>query len=245
MAGRPIRVGGETLLPPALERRRPRRLRIAGFPVREPAITIFRRERSVDSLEQLLEESVALHGHKCPGQVLGVRLAMEGCRAVDVTDPKGSKKLIVYVEIDRCATDAIQSATGCKLGKRTLKYLDYGKLAATFLNTETSRAVRVVARDDSREKVNAYAPEATNKAEAQLQAYTVMPVEELFTFQEVKVKLSEEDAPGRPKKRVFCQQCGEGINDKREVDLNGQIHCRSCAYGGYYQPVETAAAAGR
>ena len=199
----------------------------------------------MDSLEQLLEESVALHGHKCPGQVLGVRLAMEGCRAVDALDPKGSKKLIVYVEIDRCATDAIQSVTGCKLGRRTLKYVDYGKVAATFLNTETGRSVRVVARDDSREKVSDYAPEIANKSEAQLQAYMVMPVEELFTFQEVQVTLSEEDVPGRPKKRVFCQQCGEGINDKREVDLNGKILCRPCAHGGYYRPVETEAAVSR
>ena len=170
---------------------------------------------------------------------------MEGCRAVDALDPKGSKKLIVYVEIDRCATDAIQSVTGCKLGRRTLKYVDYGKVAATFLNTEPSRSVRVVARDDSREKVSGYAPEIANKSEAQLQAYMVMPMEELFTFQEVQVTLSEEDVPGRPKKRVFCQQCGEGINDKREVDLNGKILCRPCAHGGYYRPVETETAVSR
>ena len=109
------------------------------------------------AFEELLEESVAFHGHLCPGQVLGVRMALLGCSLVDVDNPTASKRLIVYVEIDRCATDAIQSVTGCKLGKRTLKYVDYGKMAATFLDTETGRAVRIVARDDSRERAWAYA----------------------------------------------------------------------------------------
>ena len=209
-----------------------------------PAITVLERG-NMDSFEKLLEESVALHGHKCPGQVLGVRLAMVGCQAVDVPDPKNTKKLITYVEVDRCATDAIQSVTGCKLGKRTLKYLDYGKLAATFLNTDTGRAVRVVARDDSREKAYAYVPDASSKAEAQLQAYMVMPEEELFTFQEVAVDLPEEDRPGSPKGRVACHQCGEGINDRREVERDGLLYCRACAYGTYYRPVEKAATAER
>ena len=116
--------------------------------------------------QELLDESVELHGHLCPGQVLGVRLAMAGCQLVGIDDPKSTKSLIVFVEIDRCATDAIQSVTGCKLGKRTLKYLDYGKMAATFYNTRDDRAVRVVARDDSRERAKAYAATGANDREA-------------------------------------------------------------------------------
>ena len=187
------------------------------------------------AFEELLEESVAFHGHLCPGQVLGVRMALLGCRLVDVDNPKVSKRLIVYVEIDRCATDAIQSVTGCKLGKRTLKYVDYGKMAATFLNTKTGHAVRVVARDDSRERAWGYAPVGLSKKEAQLQAYKAMPDEELFLTGYVRLQLSEEDAPGHPVSRVTCDSCGEGINDKREAERDGRKLCRACAFGAYYK----------
>jgi formylmethanofuran dehydrogenase subunit E len=194
----------------------------------------------METFETLLESSLSLHGHLCPGQVIGVRMAMTGCRHVAVNDPKGTKKLIVYVEVDRCATDAIQSVTGCKLGKRTLKYVDYGKMAATFLNTETGTAVRVLARDDARERAWAYASPNISKKEAQLQAYKVMPEEELFVVTPVRLTLAEEDLPGHPVSRVTCQGCGEGVNDRREVESGGRTLCRACAFGAYYQalPVE-------
>src|SRR5574341_868229 len=102
------------------------------------------------SFNVLLKESSSVHGHFCAGQVLGVRMAMVGCREVAIDEPKRCKKLLVYAEMDRCATDAIQAVTGCSLGKRTLKFLDYGKMAATFVNTDTGRAIRVLARDDAR-----------------------------------------------------------------------------------------------
>jgi formylmethanofuran dehydrogenase subunit E len=108
-------------------------------------------------LQELLDESVRLHGHLCPGQVLGVRMAMLGLNEIGIADPKGTdrKNLIVFVEMDRCATDAIQSVTGCSLGHRTMKFLDYGKMAATFLNLKTQKAARIVAREESREKAAA------------------------------------------------------------------------------------------
>src|SRR5215475_13631964 len=96
------------------------------------------------SFDELFNESSTIHRHSCAGQVLGVRMAMLGCREVGIDEPKGCKKLVVYVETDRCATDAVQAVTGCSLGKRTLKFLDYGKMAATFVNTETEQAVRVL-----------------------------------------------------------------------------------------------------
>src|SRR3990172_1589897 len=96
------------------------------------------------SLEELLQESTSAHGHHCAGQVLGVRMAMVGCREIDIDEPRGCKKIMVYVEMDRCATDAMQAVTGCSLGKRTLKFLDYGKMAATFVNLETRQAIRVL-----------------------------------------------------------------------------------------------------
>ncbi len=188
----------------------------------------------MDELGKLLEESVASHGHLCPGQVLGVRMAMVGSREVGIEDPRSSRDLIVYVEIDRCATDAIQSVTGCKLGKRTLKYLDYGKMAATFYNVRENVAVRVLARDDSRDKAKHYgSPEATKK-EAQTQAYMEMDDEDLFVITPVRLHLRMEDLPGHPLSRVMCEQCGEGINDQREVIIAGQTICKPCASGAYY-----------
>ena len=189
----------------------------------------------MESFEQLLEEATSFHGHKCPGQVLGVRLAMLGCQKLGIQDPKAFRDLIVYVEIDRCATDAIQTVTGCKLGKRTLKHMDYGKMAATFLDISTGRAIRILARDDSRDMVWAYAPQGTSKKDAQVAAYKLMPEEELFVVTPVTVNVPEEDLPGHSRNRKTCSHCGEGINDHREIVRKGQVVCRACAYGAYYQ----------
>lgn len=191
-------------------------------------------------LRELLDLSVEHHGHLCPGQVLGVRMAMAGCRHVGIDEPKSTKDLIVYVEIDRCATDAIQSVTGCKLGKRTLKFLDYGKMAATFYNIREDKAVRVLARDDARERAKGYAaPEATGK-EAQTQAYMAMEDLDLFVFTPVQLRLRQEDLPGHPLSRVACDDCGEGVNDRREVTVAGRTICKACANGTYYLPTESA-----
>jgi len=150
------------------------------------------------SMEVLLEESVAAHGHLCPGQVLGVRMAMLGCREVGIDEPAASRDLLAYVEIDRCAADAIQSDTGCKLGKRTLKYYDYGKVAGTFVNTRTGKAFRVVATEDSRAAARQYAPTGLDKKAAQLSAYKVMPDDVLFDTMAVRVDVPAADLPGHP-----------------------------------------------
>jgi len=190
----------------------------------------------MEDLEELISQSVALHGGRpCPGQVLGVRMAMAGCREVGLDEPKKTKQLIVYVEIDRCAADAIQAVTGCKLGKRTLKHVDYGKMAATFVNTATGQATRVAAREAARQNARRYAPEAADSHAAQLQAYRVMPDEELLTITPVLVAIAPNDLPGPPLSRVTCQTCGEGINDSREVHRRGRVLCRACAGRGYYR----------
>jgi formylmethanofuran dehydrogenase subunit E len=189
-----------------------------------------------DKLEELLAESTALHGHICPGQVLGVRMAMRGCQELGIEKPKEeAKRLVVYVEIDRCATDAIQTVTGCKLGKRTMKYVDYGKLAATFIDLPTGKAVRLAAREEIREKAAAYRHQRWTKHEAEVAAYKVMPDEELFHIEHVLVEVPIEDLPGPPLRRVICDQCGEGINDSREITVAGRTLCRPCAYGGYFR----------
>lgn len=190
----------------------------------------------METLEELLERAEHSHGHMCAGQVLGVRMAMLGCKAIGVEEPRGAdrKSLIVFVEIDRCAADAIHTVTGCRLGKRTLKYHDYGKLAATFLNTKTGEAIRVVALDSSRDAADHSFPEIENRYERQLRAYKSLPDEELFKTERVAVNLPTQDRPGRPVSRVSCAQCGEGVNDCREVVREGRALCRACAGEAYY-----------
>ncbi|MEK6286076.1 MAG: FmdE family protein [Acidobacteriota bacterium] len=190
----------------------------------------------MESLDELLQRAEQSHGHMCAGQVLGVRMAMLGCRAVGIEDPRGAdrKNLIVFVEIDRCAADAVNTVTGCRLGKRTLKFFDYGKLASTFLNVKTGEAVRVVALDSSREAADCAFPEIENKYQRQLRAYKLLPDEELFKLESVRVSLPPQDQPGRPVSRVLCDECGEGINDRREVLHDGRTICRACAGEAYY-----------
>jgi formylmethanofuran dehydrogenase subunit E len=196
-----------------------------------------------ETLDELLEECGRLHGHLCAGQLLGVRMALLGCRRIGLEDPRGvdRKKLIVWVEIDRCMADAVSAVTGARLGKRSLKYFDYGKVAATFLNTETGEAVRVVALDSSRSLADERYPQVENKKERQFRAYREASDGELFKVEPVRVDYGETDAPGRPRSRVTCAECGEGINDGRELKgTNGALLCRPCAAGGYYRSLDPA-----
>jgi formylmethanofuran dehydrogenase subunit E len=186
--------------------------------------------------EELLAGSVIVHGHLCAGQVLGVRMSMLGLREIGVIDPKGKdrKNIIVFVEMDRCAADAVQSVTGCSLGRRTMRFFDYGKMAATFMNLNTGNAVRVIAREDSRQKAKDHFPEIENKYTAQLEAYKSMPDEDLFNVMAVSVTIPPQDMPGRPLRRVPCDVCGEHVQDMREVYQDGRILCVPCAGVGYY-----------
>jgi formylmethanofuran dehydrogenase subunit E len=185
------------------------------------------------SFEELLKESSTIHGHQCAGQVLGVRMAMVGCREVGIDEPKGCKKLVVYVEMDRCATDAVQAVTGCSLGKRTLKFLDYGKMAATFINTETQQAVRVLAKDGAREQAPRYALDITNRRDAQKQAYRIMPEDILFSIKPVALRVPLQEMPGYRGERVPCAACGEEINFHREIQSGGSTLCIPCARGAF------------
>ncbi len=187
--------------------------------------------------EELLAESARTHGHICAGQVLGIRMALLGMRLLGLRDPKGKdrKKFLIYVEIDRCATDAIQSVTGASLGKRSLKFVDYGIMAATFVNLETGKAFRVIAREEARELSKRYCPHIADKYKRQLEAYKLMPDEELFEVLEVEVRPSDFDLPGRPRRRVQCARCGAWVQDGRDVEKQGEILCRACAFGGYFR----------
>ena len=195
----------------------------------------------MESIETLLEECERLHGHMCAGQLLGTRMALLGCHSIGIDDPRGAdrKKLIVWVEIDRCMTDAISAVTGVRLGKRSLKYVDYGKVAATFLNTENKRAVRIVALEAARALADERYPEIENKRQRQFKAYSEATDDELFKTELVEVELSDFDVPGSPRSRVTCVVCGEGVNDGREIlDASGDALCRGCHRGTYYSKLD-------
>jgi formylmethanofuran dehydrogenase subunit E len=192
----------------------------------------------VQSLNEILVDCERLHGHMCAGQLLGARMALLGCRLIGVDDPRGMdrKKVIVWVEIDRCMADAVGAVTGVRLGKRTLKYVDYGKVAATFLNTETNKAVRVVALESSRALADQRFESIANKRERQFRAYSEATDPELFKIEDVALELDVMDAPGSPRSRVICAVCSEGVNDGREVmRADGKVVCRGCDRGVYYQ----------
>jgi formylmethanofuran dehydrogenase subunit E len=168
---------------------------------------------------------------RCAGHILGLRLALHGLRLLGIADPLGAdrKRLVTYVEIDRCASDAISLVTGCQLGKRALKFRDFGKMAATFVDLATGRAVRVLAKESAREL-------GATKAEQAI-AYREAPDELLFEHAWVRVEIPEEDLPGRRSGRVVCEACGEHINFRREVLLHGRTLCKSCAGQSYYRPL--------
>jgi formylmethanofuran dehydrogenase subunit E len=191
------------------------------------------------NLEDCLERAKQFHGSLCAGTIVGTRMAILGLEAVGIDDPKGKdrKNLIVFVETDRCAADAILAVTGCHPGKRTMKILDYGKTAATFLNLKTGKAVRIVVKNKDGDKV--YTREMIEK-EPHGEAYAMQPVENLFDIMEVIVPLKPEDMPGKLLRIVTCSSCGERIMDMREIIKDGKFVCRPCAENKrYYVPVHT------
>jgi formylmethanofuran dehydrogenase subunit E len=191
------------------------------------------------TLPEYEAKAAEAHGHMCAGQVLGLRMAMYGVRLLGIDDPTGAdrKRLVTFVEIDRCATDAIPVVTGCRLGKRALKFRDFGKVAATFCDLRDARSVRVSARETAKQRARELHPEIEGKNAQQMVAYREMPDEELFETQWVRVTLGPEEFPGYKAPGVVCAECGEGIHFKREVASGGRILCKACAGERYYEPV--------
>jgi formylmethanofuran dehydrogenase subunit E len=191
----------------------------------------------MDVFEKLLESSAHAHGHLCPGQVVGVRMAMLGCRLIGLDEPRRHdqiKKLIIYVEMDRCTADAVAHVTGVKLGRRSLKFMDYGIMAATFVNLKNGIAFRVISTEDARSLAKVYAPEIAEKRLRQLEAYKRMPDSVLFRVQRVKVKINECDLPGPTRYKTFCSCCGQVVRDQREVIQDGAVLCKPCAQESYF-----------
>jgi formylmethanofuran dehydrogenase subunit E len=181
------------------------------------------------SLAEYLDLATVAHGHLCAGQVLGVRLALYGLRELGIDDPIAERKRIVtFAEIDRCVTDAVALVANCRLGKRALKFRDWGKVAATFCDLQTGRAIRVSAKESSKQAARELFPEM-DREHGQQKAYAQLPDDVLFDKQWVKVEIHPEDLPGFKGPRVVCAKCGEGINFKREIVRDGLTLCRGCA----------------
>ncbi len=188
-------------------------------------------------LEALLKEAEVAHGHLCAGQVLGVRMAMHACALLQITEPRGKdrKRLVTFVEIDRCATDAIGVVTGCRLGKRALKFVDWGKMAATFVDLtrvvgdDLYRGVRVAALESSKDLARQRFPEIEPKNLQQMTAYRELSDAELFSVERVEVRLPAKEFPGYKAGRVACALCGEGINYDRGVLRGDELLCGGCS----------------
>ena len=189
------------------------------------------------TLEEYLAQASQAHGHTCAGQVLGIRMALLGLKELGIDDPlRERKRLVTFVEIDRCMTDAVQLVTGCRLGKRALKFKDFGKVAATFVDLQAGRAIRLSALETSKDAARRMFPNL-EKEPAQRQAYQVLPDDELFARQWVRLRLPPEELPGYRGPRVICAACGEGINFGRQVTQGERILCRSCAGESYFEPL--------
>ena len=209
------------------------------------------------NFEDLLHEAEIAHGHLCAGQILGVRMALLALARLGIADPKGKdrKRLVTFVEIDRCATDAIAVVTGCRLGKRALKFRDWGKMAATFIDLAspisasplptddaipTYKAIRIAALESSKARARELYPHIEDKNKQQMLAYRELPAVELFSEQWVEVPIHPREMPGYKSARIACAICGEGINyDRNTSGAEGQILCQSCAApeDRYYQPL--------
>jgi formylmethanofuran dehydrogenase subunit E len=210
---------------------------------------------SMQTFDALLREAEVAHGHLCAGQILGVRMAMLGCERLGVGDPKGvdRKRLVTFIEIDRCATDAIAVVTGCRLGKRAIKFRDWGKMAATFVDLGSPlaspseapvyKAIRIAALESSKQRARELYPHIEQKNQQQMLAYREMPDTDLFSEQWVSVPIHPREMPGYKSARITCEACGEGINYDREVrHMQNKIVrtlCEGCAVpeSRYYQPL--------
>jgi formylmethanofuran dehydrogenase subunit E len=203
------------------------------------------------TFDALLREAEIAHGHLCAGQILGVRMAMLGCKQLGIDDPKGAdrKRLVTFIEIDRCATDAIAVVTGCRLGKRAIKFRDWGKMAATFVDlasplasqgdTPIYKAIRIAALESSKQRARELYPQIEQKNQQQMFAYRELPNKDLFSEEWVSVAIHPREMPGYKSARLTCVECGEGINYDREIVRDGRTLCQGCAFLStrYYQPL--------
>jgi len=189
-------------------------------------------------LPELLEISACDHDHLCPRQILGIRIGLRGLQALQLDPNQGSKRLLVITETDGCFVDGLSAATNCTIGHRTLRVVDFGKAAATFVDTHTGQALRVAPVLDLRQRASAFAPEEAQHYRVQMKAYQTMPDEQMLTVRQVFLNTPIEQIVSRPGMRVNCDGCGEEIMNERGILRSGMTFCRTCAMQGYYQPAD-------
>ncbi|MCB2180301.1 TraR/DksA C4-type zinc finger protein [bacterium] len=182
----------------------------------------------------LLDRSADEHDHLCPRQVLGVRMGMYAADLLGLELPQSEKRLYVLIESDGCFVDGVSAATGCTVGHRTMAVYDFGKIAATFVDTLTDRAIRISPHPEIRKVVAVYAPHVEDHWRQYLEAYQVIPFAEMFVSSPVHLTVSIEKLISREDARAKCEQCGEEIFNEREVGVDGKVFCRSCAGSAYY-----------
>ncbi len=189
------------------------------------------------SLEEYIQ-AASRNGHPPrPGIILAIRMCLVALKGLEISDPdKRKRSLVVITETDRCLPDAIQLVTGCRLANRTLKLRDMGKMAATFADLASERAIRVAARESANEKSGLEFP-GIDRLEALARAYHFYSDEDPCHAEWVKVRIQPQDLPGSHFQRVICEQCGEGIGFHREVRMGGRTVCRACAGERYYEPL--------
>lgn len=187
------------------------------------------------TFEEFLRATEVIHRHLCPRQVLGVRMGMLARTLFDVPLPQEDKRLLTIGETDGCFVDGISVVTNCTVGHRTLRIKDYGKVAATFIDTKTDKAFRVCPRPAIRSLAREYVPSGCKKWETYLLGYQRMPDDELFSVQDVELNFSLKQLISRPGVRTTCVRCEEEIINEREIIEDGLPVCKSCLYGGYYR----------
>jgi formylmethanofuran dehydrogenase subunit E len=186
-------------------------------------------------LETALTRSAERHGRLCPRQVLGVRIGFAGVRLLQLPASRRAKQLLLVAETDGCFLDGLEAATGCTPGHRTLRIDDYGKAAATFVNVETRRALRISVAPDVRQRAFAFVPGESRRYYAQLLGYQRMPDCELLRVQPVALVEEVSAIVGRPGVRVDCAGCDEEIINGREQIRDGRPYCRACLATAYYR----------
>lgn len=187
-------------------------------------------------LEELLGQAAALHHHLCPRQVLGVRMGMLAAELLGITLPQQDKRLLAIVETDGCFSDGVAVATNCWVGRRTLRVVDFGKVAATFVDTHLGAAWRIAPHPEARTRAGSYAPQARSTWQAMLVGYQRMPAVELLVWRPVRLAVPVAEIVSRPGLRAHCARCGEEIVNGRERIVDGVSLCRACAGEDYLQP---------
>ena len=198
---------------------------------------MLQQQYSINQLQLFYEKTAERHGHLCPRQVLGVRMGFLAAQLLELELPQKNKRLLTIVETDGCFVSGVEVSTGCAMSRRTLRMIDYGKVAATFIDTETENAVRIVPHPESRENAQKYAPDERSRWHSYLEAYQHMPPELLFVYEYVQLTRSLSRLISHSKYRVKCELCGEEILNQREFVSEGHTFCKACVVDTYYKTI--------